>query len=176
MEGLLGPLLMACALLALAGAQKVLDPAPTVGALRAMGLPSRPSLVRAVAAVELGLAALAVTVDHWAPAAAMAASYMAFAAFVEAARGRGAMVSSCGCFGKEDTPPTLVHVLVNAALAAVCAVWAANGRGVPVEMVVDQPWSGVPLLALVALGTGLLYLTLTVLPRTLAAGRLVAQG
>jgi hypothetical protein len=42
MPALTGPALVAAALLALAGAQKVVDPTMTVGALRALGLPAAP--------------------------------------------------------------------------------------------------------------------------------------
>ena len=47
MPALTGPAIVAAALLALAGAQKLVDPTMTVGALRALHLPSSAWLVRA---------------------------------------------------------------------------------------------------------------------------------
>ena len=58
-------------------------------------------------------------------AALVAVSYLAFAGFVVVALRSGAPISSCGCFGKVDTPPSLVHVVIDLVLAAVAAV----GRG-----------------------------------------------
>jgi hypothetical protein len=53
MPALTGPALITALLLAFAGATKAVDPAMTVGALRAPGLPSSRTLVRVAAAAEL---------------------------------------------------------------------------------------------------------------------------
>ena len=82
MAALTGPALVAASLLALAGAQKLLDPTMTVGALRALRLPSSPMLVRAGSAVELALGVAAITVGGAALWWAVAASYVLFGAFV----------------------------------------------------------------------------------------------
>ena len=58
------------------------------------------------------------------------ARYLAFAGFVVVALRTGAPISSCGCFGKVDTPPSVVHVVLDLAFAgvAVAAAFAATSR------------------------------------------------
>src|SRR5690606_18072277 len=101
MDASTAPALAIAALLVLAGAQKVVDPTMTVGALRALRLPSSPLLVRAGAAAEAALGAAALTVGGPVLWALVAISYLAFAAFVTAALRSGTMIGSCGCFGRE---------------------------------------------------------------------------
>ncbi|MBW8801222.1 MAG: hypothetical protein JF597_49060 [Streptomyces sp.] len=107
----------AAALLILAGAQKVHDPLPLVRAARSVGLRFHWQLVRAVAAAEVGVG-LAALVDgaRW-TALLVAASYAVFTGFVVAARLRGGVLASCGCFGKADVPATRTHALVTGAVA-----------------------------------------------------------
>ena len=171
MPALTGPGLAIAALLALAGAAKVLDPAMTVGALRALRLPSSPLLVRMGAAFEMALGLTAITVGGPAAWLLVAASYLAFAAFVVAALRRGTLIGSCGCFGREDTPPHWSHVATNLVLAGVALALAGTADGAPLEAVLDHPADGAAVTALAALGVGLLYALYVELPRTLAAAR-----
>ena len=171
MAALTGPALVAAALLALAGAQKLLDPTMTVGALRALRLPSSPLLVRAGSGVELGLGAAAVVVGGGLLWWAVAASYALFGAFVVAALRSGTMIGSCGCFGREETPPHPSHVLLNGVLASLAAATAVRSPGAPVEELAAHPGVAVPLLALVALALYLLHAAFVDLPRALVAPR-----
>jgi hypothetical protein len=116
----------AAAVLAIAGAAKLLDPTMTVGALRVMGLPSAPWLVRIGSAAELALGVVAVVVGGAVLWGLVAVSYLAFAAFVIAALASGRPIGSCGCFGRDDTPPTWWHVVLNVAAAAVTAAYALS--------------------------------------------------
>jgi hypothetical protein len=168
---LTGPALVAAALLALAGAQKVLDPTMTVGALRALRLPSSPLLVRVGAGAELALGVAAIAVGGAALWLLVAASYIAFAAFVLAALRQGTMIGSCGCFGREETPPHWSHVALNLGLAAVAAAAGGTLDGAPLEALTDHPVQGAVVASLAALGLYLLYALYVELPRTLAAGR-----
>jgi hypothetical protein len=136
---LLGPALVAAAVLALAGAQKLLDPKMTVGALRAMGRPVPPGLVRFGAAVELGLAINAVVTGNAVVWDLIGLSYLAFAAFVGVALRRGTAIGSCGCFGRADTPPHPVHVALDLVLAASAAGAAATFDRAPVDVMGDHP-------------------------------------
>ena len=87
---------MVSALLALAGGMKVVQPASTIGALRAMRLPSSPALVRTLGVVEI-VVALAAGITFERPLLALlAAMYLAFAAFVAAALGAHTPLQSCG--------------------------------------------------------------------------------
>lgn len=163
---LTAPALVAALLIAGAGALKLVDPAMTAGALRALGLPSSPWLVRVGAGAELVLGVVAVVVGGALPWALVALSYLAFAAFVVAALRAGTMVGSCGCFGREETPPHPVHVAVDLALAAAAAGAAALGL-VPLDELSDAPGRGVVVAAVSLLAAFLVYLALVELPRAL---------
>jgi hypothetical protein len=76
MPAITGPALVAAALLVVAGATKAVDPATTVGALRALRLPASPAAVRAGAAGEAALGAAAVVVGGSAWWSLVAASYV----------------------------------------------------------------------------------------------------
>jgi hypothetical protein len=116
--------LAAAALLALAGGMKLIDPTMTVGALRQMGLPSSPALVRAGSGAELAVGIMAIVQGGALFWGIVAVSYVAFAAFMGAALVTGRPIGSCGCFGRIDTPPRSWHVAADVALA-VAAMWAA---------------------------------------------------
>lgn len=169
MASLTGPALVIAALLALAGAQKVLDPAMTVGALRALRLPASPPLVRIGAAGELALGVAALGVGGAPLWTLVALSYLAFAAFVVAALRHGTMLGSCGCFGREDTPPLWSHVALNLVLAAMALALAGQGSGAPVDAVLDHGGPGGAVAALAAVALYLLHALYVELPRTLAA-------
>jgi len=86
-----------------------------------------------------------------------------------------APISSCGCFGKIDTPPSLVHVVLDAAVALMAGAVAIAGTDVSMPTVLpDQPLLGLPFVLLVVVGTGLVLLAFTSLPRALAAARQAA--
>lgn len=171
MTVLLGPALMLAGLLLLAGAQKVLDPVMTVGALRALGLPASLALVRLGAAAELALGALALSIGGPVLWGLVALSFLAFAAFVSVALREGSMIGTCGCFGREDTPPHPLHVAVNLALAGVAATLALRVEGSPAAALSEEPVSGAVLVALAGVGVYLLYAMYVELPRALSAAR-----
>ena len=101
----------------------------------------------------------------------VALSYLAFTVFVVVARARRLPIGSCGCFGKVDTPPSLVHVVLNLG-AMVVAIGVAIGGGAGlVDGLGDLPAFGLPFLLLVLTGTYLAFLALTALPQLLALTR-----
>lgn len=168
MPAILGPALVAAALLSLAGAQKVLDPAMTVGALRALHLPSSPMLVRAGSAVELAIGAGAIAGGGSVLWALVALSYVSFSVIVVAALRAGTMLGTCGCFGREDTPPHASHVVLNLGLAAASGLPAIAGRAGITEL----PSSSLARLgigALLALALVLVYKCYIELPRLFSA-------
>ena len=176
MEALAGPFAIAAALLAVAGAAKVIDPSMTAGALRQAGLGVSDGAVRAAALVELVLGAAALVVESAAIAAAVAFSYLVFGGFVTWALRTDRPVGTCGCFGKADTPPSVVHIGMNIGLAFVAALVATSGGLDLPGVIANQPLSGVPFMLWVSLGTWLVYLALSALPRTLAAARSVRRS
>jgi hypothetical protein len=173
MPALTAPALVAAVLLVAAGAAKVVDPTMTVGALRALRLPSAPPVVRAGALAEAAIGVLAVVVGGALWWSLVAISYLAFAAFVVAALRAGTMVGSCGCFGREETPPHPVHVALDLVLAALVLVAVVQGLGAPLDAIADDPGQGVVVAGLSALGTYLAYAVIVELPRALVrpAGR-----
>lgn len=170
MPALTGPALVVAALLTLAGAQKLLDPTMTVGALRAMRLPSSSVLVRAGSAAECALGVAAIAAGGAALWWLVAISYLAFTGFVVGALRLGTMIGTCGCFGREETPPHWIHVALNLGLAALAIAVAMRAPAAPVDTIVDHPGSAVLVVLLAVLTLYLLYAAFVELPRTLAVG------
>jgi hypothetical protein len=174
---LAGPFIASAALLGAGGALKVHRPATTARALRAMGLPGSPTLVRAGAAAEV---AVAVGALAWASrpfALAVAGSYLAFAAFVLAALRRDVPLSSCGCFGVQDTPPTAGHVVLNLAAAGVALAVAAHPAGAALADIAHLGGSlfeRVLFVVLTAIAGWFAYVALTLLPQVLGARKAAA--
>ena len=178
MSVLAGPFTIAAALLAIGGALKAVRPRDTARALTAvgLGLPGVPTrlLVRAGGATEVAVGIGALVTGDAVFAALVAASYALFAGFVVVALRTNAPISSCGCFGKVDTPPSAVHVVIDVAFAVVAVAAAVVGDVALPDVVADQPLLGLPFLFLVLIGLSLVYLAFTSLPKTMAAVREVA--
>jgi hypothetical protein len=170
-QALSGPVIVLTALLAFAGVFKLSRPAPTAGALRAMRLPSRLGIVRALGVGEIVLG-LATLVTGARPLLALtAAAYLGFAGFVAAALLSGAPLQSCGCFGQRETPPSAVHLGFNLVAAATLLIAAAGSLPKPADVLADQPWHGAPFVLLTLTSLTLAYLVLTALPEVLMASR-----
>lgn len=166
-----GPFAIASLLLAVGGIFKAVRPGDTANALRGVGLPGGPALVRVGGAVEVAIGCYALATGSRLAAALVLASYVAFAGFVTIALVRKAPISTCGCFGKADTPPSVVHVGVNiGAAAAALAVILDPGVAVA-DAVRRQPLSGVPFVLLLLVGTAFAFLALSLLPRLLVEVR-----
>jgi hypothetical protein len=176
---LAGPFTIAAVLLAVGGALKALRPLDTAHALTAVGV-RFPAFLPARLAVRVGGAAEAIVgvgalfTGGAAFAALVAVSYFAFAGFVLVALRRGAPISSCGCFGKIDTPPSVVHVALDFAFAVVAAAAVVVGDVALPDVLADQPLLGIPFLLLLVIGCSLVFLAFTSLPKTMAVVREVA--
>jgi hypothetical protein len=180
---LIGLYLIAAGLLCVAGVAKAAHPDDTALAMTAL-VPGRPPLrlvraaVRAGALVETALGAAAIVFPRPATAALVALSYLVFFAVVAYARWRGGPLATCGCFGRPDTPPTALHLVIDLALAAVAATVAvtappANTLGLQLA---HQPWAGFPLLFVSAVGLWLTALALSALGALTAARRAAQPG
>ncbi len=170
---LIGLYLMACGLLAVAGAAKAIRPDDTARALAValpLGVPALRRVVRvgSVAEAALGVTALA-RPGVWS-AALVASSYAAFAGFVAYVRSTDGAIASCGCFGTPDTPATWVHVAIDAvlALSAAAVAWSSPS-GTLTGVLSHQPAAGIPLVAVSVLGGWLVYLATSVLAHLQAA-------
>jgi uncharacterized membrane protein YphA (DoxX/SURF4 family) len=164
---LAGPFLAAVALLGAAGALKVVRPDTTAKALRELGLPASPTAVRVGALLELIVAAGALVGGGRLFAALVAASYAGFAAFVLAALRKGTPLSTCGCFGTADTPPTAIHLVLNIAAAGVAAAVAVTGADI--TTLEGSLLLRVAFLGSTAVTVWLAYVALAVLPKLQAA-------
>ena len=171
MHAVAGPYAAFALLLGVAGAMKAFSPLSTVRALRSAGLPATKFLVRAFGAGEVLVALAAWVVAGPIPAVLVALSYAAFAGFVLLARRRGGSISSCGCFGKADTPPTWSHVFVNAGAAVLAVVAAVRPARSVLGELAHSPAAGVPFVLLVAVVAALGYLALAEWPRVVAVLR-----
>ena len=179
MSVLAGPFAIATVLLAVGGAAKAVRPRDTAQALTAVGirfprfLPGR-VVVRVGGTAEAIIGTAALLLGGPVLCALVALSYLAFAGFVLVALRTGAPISSCGCFGKVDTPPSLVHVVLDLAFAGVAAGAAFVGDVALPDVLGDQPLLGIPFLLLIVIGCSLVFLAFTSLPKTMAVVREVA--
>jgi len=167
----LGPFAIAAGLLLVAGVLKAGRPHDTAVAVRKLGLPLPDWAVRVGAAAEAALGVLALVLASRVVASFVAASYLVFLTFVVIALVRALPIASCGCFGRADSPPSLVHVGVNvAAVLAVIVVAVDPGRS-PLELVGGAPLEGAAYALLVVVGVAASGLALTTLPHVLALTR-----
>lgn len=176
MAVLAGPFIASAALLGAAGALKVARPATTARALRAVGVPGSATAVRVGAAVEVGVAGGAILAGSPPFAAAVALSYLGFAAFVLVALRRGVPLSSCGCFGGQDTPPTYGHLAFDLAAAAVALAVVLHPHGVGLlHGALDGSFVVRALFVLLTAAAAWFgYVVLTLLPQVLGAGKAAA--
>ena len=179
----LGPYLAAAALLVVAGVAKAWRPTDTARALaelrrgRTVALARFSRLVRVGASAEALVGLLAIVEPHRPEALAVAASYTAFAVFVALARSRGGALAICGCFGKPDTAPTMLHVVLDVVLAGAAA-WVAvvPPAGALGTVLGAQPLSGIPLAAGAALLAWLAFAAMALLGRLQATQALLRSG
>lgn len=184
---LIGIFFVGCGLLILAGVAKATRPDDTARALVVLQEGRNPSfmsfammrsIVRVGATLETALGVLALLFPQPSTAAPIAASYMLFLCTVALVRRRGGPLSTCGCFGRADTPATGFHLLLNALFVAVAITVALQP---PHEtslaaLLAQQPWHGVPLVFTSGVGVWLAYLALSPLAALEGARRLVGRA
>jgi hypothetical protein len=159
-----------------AGTVKLLRPLPAVRALQAIGLPATPTLVRAGAAMEVVLAMLSAGSTSPVGPAGVTLAYLGFTVFVVVARRRGTAVRSCGCFGKADTPPSMIHIALDMLFATGAALVAVSAGRTPPWKLIVGPVQGTVFVALAAVATYLAIEAFATLPATLAQARATAAG
>jgi hypothetical protein len=173
---LIGPYLIGCILLVVAGSMKAIRPDDTARAfasLMPMGL--HPVLdvrevritIRFLSIAETCLGVLALLVPRQLDAALVGASYLAFAVVVSYARTQGGALASCGCFGTPDSPATYLHAFVDLLLGAAAIATAVDAptAGWIGSVLALQPLHGLPLALLVAVGTGVTFVAFSGLTR-----------
>ncbi len=174
---LIGPYLVGCALLVVAGVAKAIRPDDTTRALAAViYVPARHLrwIIRVGSIIEAALGMVALLVPRTMTAGLVAVSYLVFAGAVAFARSKGGAIASCGCFGTPDTPATMLHVVINSGLAISAVVVALAGpTGSIASVLSEQPIHGIPLVAASALCGWLTYLAIAAMARLDAARRLL---
>jgi hypothetical protein len=155
------PFLAAAIVLAGAGAAKLARPTDTAKALRDAGMPLGRRAVRVGAAGEIAVAVATLLWSSPIGAALVALSYTSFAVWVVTALRRGWALSSCGCFGKPDTPPTRAHAALDAAAALCALVWAVESPGSLRSVVASTAWHGAAIVVVSVVVAGLAYLLWT---------------
>ena len=158
----------AALLLVVAGVTKLRSPHLAVRAARALSLPATPGSIRVLALVEVVVGVATILTASALARVALGLLYGAFLVFVIAAIARRAPISSCGCFGEHDAPPSLVHVAINACATAVGFVAVADGIDAPVDAMSDS--------AVDALVVGLGAVALTVAAGAVLSGRLGSRS
>ena len=160
------PFFAAAALIMASGAAKSWRPEPASRALAAAGLPPRRAGVRTLGLIEIGLGGWSLMAPSRASALSLGLLYLAFAGFLVWLMKAGGQGATCGCLGRRDTPPSLLHVTLDV-LAAGTAVMVATTppRGVLAEAA-RLPLAGVPFLGGILLIAFLVYLAAAYLPRS----------
>jgi uncharacterized membrane protein YphA (DoxX/SURF4 family) len=161
MSALYGPLAVASLLLIIAGIAKVRQPQQTAVAMRDLGVPGGGSTAaRALGLGEVVLGAAALLTGARPVAALVAATYAVFA-LVIVRTGRDRRLADCGCFGATVTPPSPLHAATNVVLAASATTAAAVGVPSLGELLGEQPWAGLPYVALLVVTTYLVRVVVT---------------
>ena len=140
-------------LLIVTGAAKIVRPHDVTKALVDLGLPRLPAAGVMVGVIEvaIGVGALLFT-----PVLiAQGFLYSAFAVWVLVALRADVPIASCGCLGRDDTPPTIAHIVLNV-LGAFLSFAAVSGSGLVIESVLQ----GVAQVVVIGVGVFLSYLVL----------------
>jgi hypothetical protein len=151
-------------LLMIAGAQKLIDPSSTSGALRAAGLPGAYIVVRGLGLAEIVVAGAFLIFGGELSAWGGALFYGGFAGFVGYALVRDLPLQSCGCLGSVETPPTRVHFVMNLIAMAVMVMAAIIPIGPLGGLVGQEVRTVIPFVLFTGVVVYLLYALLTVLP------------
>jgi Methylamine utilisation protein MauE len=162
---LTGPFLAACALLAVAGAAKFVQPASARSAVQALRLPANAAGIRVLGAIELAVALSGALVGG--SAALLVAACYALLTGAALMLWRTAPGTPCGCLGAAPTPARGGHFALNAIAAVIATIVAAGPT--PLSVLRDQPVLGIPLLVLTACATWLGALAMDALPTLRAA-------
>lgn len=111
------PFFVAAGLLVASGLVKLHDPTPLRRATRELGFPLGGFGVRAFGCAEVVVGSTALFLPSGG-AVALACMYGLFAGVLVKAMRSAVPLTSCGCIGKHDAPPSITHVFLN--VTAMC--------------------------------------------------------
>lgn len=172
-EALAPAVFVASGLLVASGALKLARPAATAGALAQARLPSPLPAVRMLGLVELAAGGFGLLHPVRPAAFAVAGLYAAFAGFLGWVLATGRAVSSCGCLGRREAPPSWLHVALDLAAAALAATAGVVASRLPsvVDVARSQPGLGLPFLAGLAAAGYAAYLAVAFVPELFGSYR-----
>jgi hypothetical protein len=154
----------AALLLTIAGAAKIASPYLAQASLSGAGIRLPRALVRVLGAAEVSVGAAAILAPNTITALAAALAYAGFCAFiVRLLRAEGGGL--CGCFGGAGSEASPVHLALNAAALAVCAVAAASPPHGPDWVFARDPLVAVAICIGVGAATYASYVLFTAFPR-----------
>jgi hypothetical protein len=171
-EVLIGAFGIACGLLMVSGALKVMQPGGVAGAVRTLGMRVPRWTGRLIGLAEIGVGLAGLVVPGPVPASAVGVAYLAFALVVVILMGRGE--TSCGCFGQIESPPSGLHFAINLGASGAAFGHAAAGSPSILDFSGSLGWEAVPFIGLIAIGVAGAVAILTVLPGVVAQTRAAA--
>jgi hypothetical protein len=121
----------AALLLVTSGVAKLRYPLGAARALLAASLPHSFRVVRSVGAVEVAVGAVAAVAPFRVAFVGVAAAYALFGAMLVYFLIGEVQLTSCGCAGKVDVPPSWLHAVLNYAAAVTAALNAFYGATLP---------------------------------------------
>jgi len=143
-------LVLASGLLIATGASKILSPAASEPLLAVLRIPAAFRSGRALGVIEICLGSAALITADQRLIAAEAVAFTIFAAVLAYVLAARVPLSSCGCAGARDTPPSLLHVGLNLAAAGATTFAAIESPPTLIEMWPKLDLLGVPLVIGVA--------------------------
>jgi hypothetical protein len=153
-----------------AAAGKLRNPSAPREAFSAIGLPSGPNAVRSFAAGEAVVGLAALILGGLIPTVAISVVFGGFFGFLLAVRGRSVVLTSCGCFGREDVAIRPSHALASGLLFLAGAAAVLSGGAIPLWRM--DVWSyPLPTIASAASLALLLVGVYVTWPRLLAGAR-----
>lgn len=158
-----------CALLATAGARKILAPGATRESVALVGVSVPRPVVRALGGGELALAGLAAIWPTPVTSGLVAVAYGSFCGFVLLLRRSTARPVDCGCFGGSYDGVGRLHLALNVLACGVAAASAAVGVHGLAWIVKRSPLIAPSLIIGMLAATYAAYLAYTLVPRAWAA-------
>lgn len=158
-----GVMIAAAALLVVTGPPKLRRPGATITALRSVGATwVGAATVRLLAVAEIVAGTVAVVVGGRPADAAVAVLYLGFSIFL--VRALRTPAASCGCTSRDDTPPTIGHLLMTTVFTAgAAAAVVSGGQTGLISMTRDAPAGQVvAAVAFAVLATWLAWAILTI--------------
>lgn len=164
---MIGLYLAVVLLLGAAGVAKFRRPETAATALRSIGVGMKQEAVaRVIAAIEIGIATIALTVSGPVPALAIGSVYLLFTAVVLELLRRGHRSVSCGCFGQESAQVSPLHVVLDSCAAGAAFAAALMGTALP-DLYVRPALEALAIVAVSLVLSYVLYVAMTLLPTVL---------